>query len=70
MANKKFKRTTMDGTDINYSTLMSFLKDATDDLNSQGKEDAAHYFEMFHEWLENHYTPSKSFLYNSRILGL
>jgi len=68
--NKPQARNLLDGTGVTYSNLLRFLENATKDLETEGKEDAAFYFGQFHDWLRNHYHPSKSFIYESRILGL
>lgn len=63
-------RNLLDGSGITHYNLIKFMKAASEDLKKEGQEDAAFYFEQVEDWLKNHYVPSKSFVYESRILGL
>jgi len=68
--NKPQHRNGEDSTGVTYYSLLNFLARARTDLDAEGKEDAAFYFGQFEDWLRHDYVPSKSLVYESKILGL
>jgi len=59
-----------DNSGVTYTNLVRFVADAEKSLAEVGDEDARFRFEMLHDWLVNHYHPSKPLNFESKILGL
>lgn len=59
-----------DGTGVNLRSLTKFVKEARVALLHEGEEDAAHYFEMFQEYLEKDVANGKPFGFTYKTLGL
>lgn len=59
-----------DGTNVNLRTVAEYTKQAAAALQQAGEEDAAHYFEMFHEYLIQDVANGKPFGFTYKSLGL
>jgi hypothetical protein len=59
-----------DGTGVNLRTLIAYVKQATVALEQSGQEDAAHYFDCFHDYLTKDVTNGKPFGFTYKSLGL
>lgn len=59
-----------DGTGVNYKSLHNFVKQAKIALQDAGEENAAHYFEMFQDHLEQDVLNGKPFGFTYRVFGL
>jgi hypothetical protein len=59
-----------DGTNVNLRTVAEYTKQAAVALQQAGEEDAAHYFEMFHEYLVQDVASGKPFGFTYKSLGL
>jgi hypothetical protein len=59
-----------DGTGVNYRSLVEYTKQAAVALRQEGEDDAAHYFEMFHEYLIQDVANGKPFGFTYKSLGL
>lgn len=59
-----------DGTNVNLRTVAEYTKQAAAALQLAGEEDAAHYFEMFHEYLVQDVANGKPFGFTYKSLGL
>ena len=59
-----------DGTNVNLRTVANFAKEAAVALEQAGEADAAHYFEMFHEYLIQDVANGKPFGFTYKSLGL
>lgn len=59
-----------DGTNVNLRTVTNFVRDAKVALIQAGEEEAAHYFEMFEEYLVQDVASGKPFGFTYKALGL
>ena len=59
-----------DGTGVNLRSVLNYAKSAAVALNEAGESDAAHYFEMFAEYLEKDVANGKPFGFTYKTLGL
>jgi hypothetical protein len=59
-----------DGTGVNLRSLVDFLRSAQVSLRDNGEDDAAHYFEMFEEYLVKDVSNGKRFGYTDKVFGL
>jgi predicted HicB family RNase H-like nuclease len=59
-----------DGTGVNLRTVVDFTKQAAEALRQEGEDDAAHYFEMFYEYLIQDVANGKPFGFTYKSLGL
>ena len=59
-----------DGTNVNLRTVTNYAKEATTALEQAGDTEAAHYFEMFHEYLVRDVANGKPFGFTYKTLGL
>lgn len=59
-----------DGTGVNLRSVVNYAKEAASALEQAGEADAAHYFEMFHEYLTRDVANGKPFGFTSKTLGL
>jgi hypothetical protein len=59
-----------DGTGVNLRSLTNFVRDAKVALVQNGDEEAAHYFEMFEEYLVRDVANGKPFGFTYKALGL
>lgn len=59
-----------DGTGVNHRTLTAFVRQARDALEREGKEEAAHYFEMIEEYLVKDVSNGTPFGFTTKVLGL
>lgn len=55
---------------VGLRALVDYVRAAKQALIESGEEDAAHYFEMFEEYLINDYKPSEGLKFKSIQLGL
>lgn len=70
MANAVKRPTLSDGTGVNLRSLTEFVRQARVALIQEGEQDAAHYFEMFQEYLEKDVANGKPFGFTYKTLGL
>lgn len=54
---------------ISYRSLLKYLREATEALEKDGRDDAAHYFEMLTTRVED-WRPGKDFTFKTKDLGL
>lgn len=59
-----------DGTGVNLRSLIDYVRSAKAALNEASEEDAAHYFEMFEEYLVKDVANGKPFGFTYKTLGL
>lgn len=59
-----------DGTNVNLRTVADYTKQAAVALHQAGEDNAAHYFEMFHEYLIQDVSNGKPFGFTYKSLGL
>ncbi len=59
-----------DGTGVNLRSLVEFVRSAQSALRENGDDDAAHYFEMFEDYLVKDVANGKQFGFTSKVLGL
>jgi predicted MarR family transcription regulator len=59
-----------DGTNVNLRTVTKYAKEATTALEQAGETEAAHYFEMFYEYLLRDVANGKPFGFTYKSLGL
>lgn len=59
-----------DGTGVNLRTVVDYSKQAAEALRQSGEDDAAHYFEMFYEYLIQDVANGKPFGFTYKSLGL
>jgi len=59
-----------DGTGVNYRSVLKFVEQAQVALEQEGETEAAHYFEMFGEYLKNDVIGGKPFGFTYKSLGL
>ncbi|CAB4143675.1 hypothetical protein UFOVP447_206 [uncultured Caudovirales phage] len=59
-----------DGTNVNLRTVTNFVREAKVALIQAGEEEAAHYFEMFEEYLVQDVASGKPFGFTYKALGL
>jgi hypothetical protein len=59
-----------DTTGINYRSLNAFLLHAREALLESGEEEAAHYFEMFQDFLQKDVVNGAPFVFTYRSLGM
>lgn len=59
-----------DGTGINYRTLTDFVSKAKLALIEADEEEAAHYFEVFEDYLKQDVANGKPFGFTYKALGL
>lgn len=59
-----------DGTNVNLRTVADYAKQAVVALQQAGEDDAAHYFDMFHEYLIKDVANGKPFGFTYKSLGL
>lgn len=59
-----------DGTGVNLRSVAEYAKQAVVALNEAGEEDAAHYFDMFYEYLIQDVSNGKPFGFSYKSLGL
>jgi len=59
-----------DGTGVNLRSVAEYAKAAVVALNEAGEEDAAHYFDMFYEYLIQDVSNGKPFGFSYKSLGL
>lgn len=59
-----------DGTNVNLRTVADYAKAATAALKEAGEDDAAHYFDMFYEYLIQDVANGKPFGFTYKSLGL
>lgn len=59
-----------DGTGVNLRSVTNFVREAKVALAQAGEEDAAHYFEMFEEYLVKDVANGKPFGFTYKSLGL
>ena len=59
-----------DGTGVNLRSLTHYVRDAKAALIQAGEDDAAHYFEMFEEYLVKDVANGKPFGFTYKSLGL
>ena len=70
MANPIKRPVLSDGTGVNLRTVADFAKSATEALQEAGEEEAAHYFDMFYEYLIKDVANGKPFGFTYKTLGL
>ena len=70
MANPVKKPTLSDGTGVNLRSVADYAKQAVVALNEAGEEDAAHFFDMFYEYLITDVANGKPFGFTYKSLGL
>lgn len=70
MANPIKRPSLSDGTGVNLRSLVDYTKQATIALQEAGEEDAAHYFDMFYEYLIKDVANGKPFGFTYKSLGL
>lgn len=70
MANAVKRPTLSDGTGVNLRTVVDYAKQATAALREAGEDDAAHYFDMFYEYLIQDVANGKPFGFSYKSLGL
>lgn len=68
--NQRRSKASLDDDGITYKSLLRFVKDARNQLQHLGYEDEAHMWDMFAEYLQNDFSPSKGLKFDTRILGL
>lgn len=54
---------------ISYRALLKYLREATKALEADGHDDAAHYFELLTDTVEE-WRPGKDFVFKTKDLGL
>jgi len=59
-----------DGTNVNLRTVTKYAKEAMIALEQSGETEAAHYFEMFYEYLVRDVSNGKPFGFTYKTLGL
>jgi len=59
-----------DGTGVNLRSVIEYTRTAAAALKEAGEEDAAHYFEMFNEYLVKDVANGKPFGFTYKTLGL
>lgn len=59
-----------DGTGVNLRTVADFALNAREALIEAGEDEAAHYFDMFHEYLIRDVSNGKPFGFTYKALGL
>ncbi len=59
-----------DGTGVNLRSVTNFVREAKVALTQSGEEEAAHFFEMFEEYLVKDVANGKPFGFTSKTLGL
>lgn len=59
-----------DGTGVNLRSVTNYVREAKVALTQAGEEDAAHYFEMFEEYLVKDVANGKPFGFTYKSLGL
>ena len=59
-----------DGTGVNLRTLTAFVRQAHVALVQEGEEEAAHFFELFKDFLEQDVANGKPFVFTYKTLGL
>ena len=59
-----------DGTNVNLRTVVDYAKQAVVALQQAGEDDAAHYFDMFYEYLIQDVANGKPFGFSYKSLGL
>ena len=59
-----------DGTGVNLRTLTAFVRQAHVALVQEGEEEAAHFFELFRDYLEQDVVNGKPFVFTYKVLGL
>lgn len=59
-----------DGTNVNLRTVADYAKQAVVALKEAGEDDAAHYFDMFYEYLIKDVANGKPFGFTYKTLGL
>ena len=59
-----------DGTGVNLRTLSAFVRQAHVALVQEGEEEAAHFFEMFRDYLEQDVVNGSPFIFTNKVLGL
>lgn len=59
-----------DGTGVNLRSVTNFVREAKVALAQAGEEEAAHYFEMFEEFLVKDVANGKPFGFTYKSLGL
>lgn len=64
------KPTLSDGTGVNLRSLINYVRDAKTALKQSNEEEAAHYFEMFEEYLVQDVSNGKPFGFTYKSLGL
>lgn len=62
--------TLSDGTGVNYRSVVDYVSQAKAALEQEGETEAAHYFEMFEEYLKNDVVGGKPFGFTYKTLGL
>lgn len=70
MANASKRPTLSDGTGVNLRSLTDYVRQARTALIQEGEQEAAHYFEMFQEYLEKDVANGKPFGFTYKTLGL
>lgn len=59
-----------DGTGVNLRSVLTYARSASVALTEAGEEEAAHYFDMFAEYLEKDVANGKPFGFTYKTLGL
>ena len=59
-----------DGTNVNLRTVLTYARSAATALAEAGEDEAAHYFDMFAEYLAKDVSNGKSFSFTTKSLGL
>lgn len=59
-----------DGSGVTLRSVANYAKEAAVALEQAGEADAAHYFEMFHEYLVKDVANGKPFGFTYKTLGL
>jgi hypothetical protein len=59
-----------DGTGVNLRSVVDYTKQAAEALRQEGEDGAAHYFEMFYEYLIQDVANGKPFGFTYKSLGL
>lgn len=59
-----------DGTGVNLRSVVDYAKQAKEALEAAGEEDAAHYFDMFYEYLIQDVANGKPFRFSTKSLGM
>lgn len=70
MANAIKRPQLSDGTGVNLRSLVDYTKAAVEALNEAGEEEAAHFFDMFYEYLIKDVANGKPFGFTYKSLGL